>query len=767
MPTNKELLEKAQALNNEEKYSEVIELLADDLLKERIDADLYAEKAQAYYRLDEKDLCEKAVEKALKINPNQAKANHYKGGIYVDLKKYDEAIKYFNKAIECDPKFAYPYSGLGIVYSDLDEYDKAIKYYNKAIELDPKFAYPYNGLGDVYYVLKEYDNAIKNYNESIKLDPKVAYSYSGLGDVYYVLKEYDKAIENHNKAIELDPKEALFYNDLGNVYSDLKEYDKSIENHSKAIELDPKNAVFFNDLGNVYSDLKEYDKAVENYNKSIKLDPKDAYSFNKLGDVYHYLGKYDNAIENHNEAIELDPKEALFYNDLGNVYSDLKEYDKAIENYDKAIKLDPENAFFYNDLGNVYSDLKEYDKAIENYTKSIKLDPENALHYNGLGDIYFDLEEYDEAIENFNRSIELDPKNEIPYYQRALIYSFKAKYRNALNDFEKYIEVTENKSDYFALQAKSEIEELKKSLAIPEYGSIRQLVEKIKDILLLKDSSVTHYTSLTAAKAMILDDSKFRLSECAFLNDPSEGRELFKFLGISEAPIRKSEENCAMPFTRKPFIGSFVSDVKHDDLTLWRMYGKESKEEAKGCSITIDSEKLEDSLIDFLSSRVKTDSREVKSDDFNFYRMAYKTQNKENLFVVPGAKDEEKELNTCMNQLAEKVKEYIANVKKKSYSIKDLLELLNSIAYLFKSAEYQYEHEIRMVVNGVGLEKKIISDNNQLRIYVETVPINPIIQKITLGPKVERAEEWAAAFYYKLDKQGLHPEIFISHLPFK
>ncbi len=266
---------------------------------------------------------------------------------------------------------------------------------------------------------------------------------------------------------------------------------------------------------------------------------------------------------------------------------------------------------------------------------------------------------------------------------------------------------------------------------------------------------------------MILEQSKFRLSECAFLNDSSEGRELFKFLEISEAPSRKSEENCAMPFTRKPFIGSFVSDTKHDDLTLWRMYGKESKEEAKGCSITIDSKKLQGSLRDTIASKSKINTPEMMGDDFNFYRMAYKTQNKESLFVIPEAKDEEKELNICMNQLAEKVKEYRANIKKKSYRIKDLLELLNSIAYLFKSAEYQYEHEIRMVVNGAGLEKKINSDNNQLRVYVETVPINPIIQKITLGPKVERAEEWAAAFYYELDNQHLHPEIFISHLPFK
>jgi tetratricopeptide (TPR) repeat protein len=528
MPTNKELLEKAQALNDEKKHSEVIKLLTDDLLKERIDADLYSEKAQAYYGLEEKVLCEKAVEKALNINPNQAKANNYKCNINAASEKYNKAIRYFNSVIERDSNFQYPYYALGIIYFDLKQYEKAIENFNKAIEIVPEDSYPYNA------------------------------------------------------------------------------------------------------LGNVYSDLNKYDEAIENYNKAIELAP-----------------KFSNA-----------------------------------------------------------------------------------------------------------------------YSNRALIYSAKNEYQNAINDFKKHIELRKGKG-YSALQAQSKIKELKGSIKNPDYEQISKLVNRIKDLLLFTDSFVTHYTSLTAAKAMILDGSKFRLSECAFLNDSSEGRELFKFLDIQEACTAIGEVNCPMPFTRKPFIGSFVLGTKCDDLTLWRMYGKESKEEAKGCSITIDSRKLQENLI---AKSSKGYTLKWTGDDFNFYRMVY-IKDMDNLFAFPETKDKEKdkekELNKCMNQLAKKVKRYKDNVKKKSYSIKDLLELLNSIAYLFKSAEYQYEHEIRMVMNDVDLEKNIISDNIPPKVYIETVPINPIIQKITLGPKVERAEEWAAAFYYKLDKQDLHPEIFISHLPFK
>lgn len=286
----------------------------------------------------------------------------------------------------------------------------------------------------------------------------------------------------------------------------------------------------------------------------------------------------------------------------------------------------------------------------------------------------------------------------------------------------------------------------------------------IKVLLLFQDTCVTHYTGLSVAKVLILDKSKFRLSEGAFLNDTSEGQELFKYL----PDIRKStpkNETVACPFINKPFIGSFVSEKKLDDLTLWRMYGKENKDEARGCALTLDKDKLLESLKESLIADGKTDKSEIKDGEFNFYRIAYRKEGQEGIFIIPGATPEvEDSLNNYMNDLKLRVETFLEK-RTETSDIQNLLELLNTIAYLFKSAEYQYEHELRLVIEGVGFEKVI--DSSLLRVYIELVPICPFIRKITLGPKIERADEWAAAFYYSLDKQDFHPEILISHLPFK
>jgi hypothetical protein len=119
-----------------------------------------------------------------------------------------------------------------------------------------------------------------------------------------------------------------------------------------------------------------------------------------------------------------------------------------------------------------------------------------------------------------------------------------------------------------------------------------------------------------------------------------------------------------------------------------------------------------------------------------------------------------------MKELSKKVENYMNN-KNSTSNLQNLLERLNEITYLFKSAEYQYEHEVRLVIRGIGFEKTVEKQSTPPRVYIELVPINPAIKSITLGPKVERSDEWASAFYYTLENQELYPNILISHLPFK
>lgn len=121
-----------------------------------------------------------------------------------------------------------------------------------------------------------------------------------------------------------------------------------------------------------------------------------------------------------------------------------------------------------------------------------------------------------------------------------------------------------------------------------------------------------------------------------------------------------------------------------------------------------------------------------------------------------------------MVQLQKDVKAFKEKENKKPNEALKIIELLNEVSYLFKNAEYQYENEVRLVMkDAIGFEKNVDTTFIPPRVYVELVSILPMVKEITIGPKVERADEWAAAFHYNFIKNDLKPEISISNLPFK
>ncbi|MFD0763706.1 tetratricopeptide repeat protein [Mucilaginibacter lutimaris] len=544
----------------------------------------------------------------------------------------------------------------------------------------------------------------------------------------------------------------------------LKKYDLCFEMAEFALEIDPQNSKAISLKGGCYWQEKKYDKAIEMYNRAISYDPYSFFSYSGLGSIYFDLKDYNNSILYHQKSIEINPESPYSWHGLGNAYAKLREYSKAVEFYNKALKIDPSFSTSYNSLGNLYRQAKDYKKAIDSYKKAISLDGSAAYAYNGLGNTYSDLKDYKNALKFYNKSLKIDSKYKAAYFNRAKLYEKIEEYDKAILNYQKRIELSQGERDYFGSLAKNKLIDLTKVLKSPGYSVVNELVDSIKKLLLYKEVCVTHYTGFSVTKALILNKSKFRLSEGTYLNDTSEGRELFNFLPSFNTKVFKYGDTVAQPFAIKPFIGSFVSESKHDDLTLWRMYGKEDKVEARGCAITIDRIGFLESVRELLN--VDNNNAEKIDEEFSFFKVAYRRKGTKDHFTIPGApKKDEASLNKLMVELLKTVKGFLDENDNKD--LKDIISLLNGIAFLFKSAEYEYEHELRLIVKGTGLNKIINNEFVPPRVYLELVEVNPLIKKITFGPKVEKADEWASAFYYTLDQEGFNPDVFISHLPFK
>ncbi len=144
-------------------------------------------------------------------------AYYNRGAAKIEKGDLDGAIADYNRAIELNPKDARAYYNRGIAKRAKGDLDGAIADFSRAIELDPKYAIAYNNRGIAKDDKGDLDGAIADYNRAIELDPKHAVAYNNRGFDKEARGDLDGAIADYNRAIELDPKLAIAYNNRGNA----------------------------------------------------------------------------------------------------------------------------------------------------------------------------------------------------------------------------------------------------------------------------------------------------------------------------------------------------------------------------------------------------------------------------------------------------------------------------------------------------------------------------------------------------------------------
>lgn len=116
---------------------------------------------------------------------------------------YQQALQYYEKALKLDPKNARAWNNKGKALGWLGRDEEAIKSYEKAIELDPKYAPTWDNKGWALDRLDRDEEAIICFDKALGLDPKDAQTWEGKA---MSLGRHEEAIKSYEKAIELDPK---------------------------------------------------------------------------------------------------------------------------------------------------------------------------------------------------------------------------------------------------------------------------------------------------------------------------------------------------------------------------------------------------------------------------------------------------------------------------------------------------------------------------------------------------------------------------------
>jgi hypothetical protein len=280
--------------------------------------------------------------------------------------------------------------------------------------------------------------------------------------------------------------------------------------------------------------------------------------------------------------------------------------------------------------------------------------------------------------------------------------------------------------------------------------NISDCVKKLKNLLLLKDESgyeyVSYYTCKKVAFSLAKENgAKFRLSSTLNLNDPEEGKTIFRFLDldVKETELTKTKQ--------LSFVGCFSFHPDH--LNQYRLYGKEDNKEATGVCVV-----FERSFFNGNAPKGKgLDWCRKNDNDFgNLYRCVYiEPESKQVISIGHTEKDSffsenldgsetqwlkiknrDEKLFKKVKVLFEQLKQQVSDMKNKTDEI--IPELLRDIQFLIKHSAFKEEQECRLIynqsINSNGFKMNESCDNLYMEYPREGYPINSHIKKIYFAP---------------------------------
>ena len=545
-----------------------------------------------------------------------------------------------------------------------------------------------------------------------------------------------------------------------------------------------------------------------------------------LGGCYYDEGRFDKAIEAWSSIRreEVDPKTYAWVQfRLGKTYYDKDRKDpvEAIKVWSNITRNGTPEAYAWAQAGLGFARYAkdELVQAIDAWSNITRDDTPEAYAWAqaGLGLAHYAQDDKPNAIAAWS---EIYPKHGLTVYTRAQlnlgkVYSLdKEEERLAHDAYNNVCEFSYYKSERGFKILKCPIEVRKTLHTVAENTD-----EVLKSLQVIPDFElkVAHYTRPQIAFALFKGKkndkkpSNFRLNTIRGVNDPTEGLVLSDYWDQQGIPETIHTNNTAT------FISCFT--FNHDNLNQFRLYGKEDGREATGVSLVFKKKFFSNQAdtLDFIadpSTNASSESEQTKPNKTRktendnkkpligkstLYRCIYldpetgystlAQRDKSTFYRENKDKDTAEknwiEYSEKISEIEKSFKDYLFNnndsiieklksifkdpntcgVEEKQKILEAIRFILLPLQYLVKHIAFQEEQECRIMYITQFRDKKIHSDREEQKMYVEyKEEVLPHIDKIWLSPGAAKYQDF---FRILLDKGENDDKVRISQNPFR
>jgi tetratricopeptide (TPR) repeat protein/tRNA A-37 threonylcarbamoyl transferase component Bud32 len=318
-------------------------------------------------------------ERALALDPHDARSLEHLGRCLGALGRHQEAIVSLDRALALDPYSVEVWSLKGSSLGELGRHVEAIACFDQSLARDPRHTMSLNNKGNSLAALGRLQEAALCFDQAVALTPKEAVVWHAKGAHLTALEDWDEALACCDRALELDPRYAAAWVNKGTCFCGLERWYEAISCFDRALELDPQLAAAWHNKGACLTAMHRRDEAISCLNQALELDPQIVQAWRKKGNNLIALNQWDEAIDCFERALELDPKEAAAWANKGFCLASSSRHEEAIACFDRAAALNPAKAKVFGfGKGASLAQLERWEEAITCYEYALALDPHMA-----------------------------------------------------------------------------------------------------------------------------------------------------------------------------------------------------------------------------------------------------------------------------------------------------------------------------------------------------------------------------------------------------
>ena len=359
-------------------YDEAIATLTSAIEQDRKNVEALLKRGEAYAEVGQDGKAASDWYRVRDIDSDNVEA-HLNLGLFSQTRhNYQKAQEGFDSAVKQAPNAIAPYFYRGNLYQQWEKLEEANADAEKILTLTPTSAEDYRMQGWAHKQLKQPLEEVDAYRKASQINPNSVNTYLELAKFLFEQGDVEASFEPIEAALLVNPNatEAIVLKADFKLFSN--QPDPAL--YAPAIAINPNNARFYERRCHTYFFLKQLMNALEDCNKSIELAQNVPLTYRRRGDIYLLQENFEAALADYTQTIDLNKVQGTTklshdaFVRRGSIRSKLGNGKGAIDDLTQAIALEPSNANDYKLRGQFhYVANRDREKAIADLDKAIAL----------------------------------------------------------------------------------------------------------------------------------------------------------------------------------------------------------------------------------------------------------------------------------------------------------------------------------------------------------------------------------------------------------